>query len=62
MHTLLVEIEGVLNARPLTYIYDDIEGIFYPLSPSHLIYGRRIAATPNEEYSDIKSTSDSLTK
>lgn len=62
MHTLLIEIEAVLNARPLTYIYDDVEGISYPLSPSQLIYGRRIASTPDEEYSDVKSTNDSLTR
>ena len=62
MHTSLVKIEAVLNARPLTYIYDDVEGILYPLSPSHLIYRRRISCTPNEDYNNIKSTNDSLTR
>ena len=60
--TLLVEIEAVVNARPLTYVHDDEEGISYPLSPSHLIYGRRIAVTPNQEHQDIVSTNQSLTR
>ena len=42
LHTLLIEVESVINARPLTYIYDNSEGVSYPLTPSHLIYGRRI--------------------
>ena len=62
MHTLLIEIEAVLNSRPLTYLYDDVEGISYPLSPSQLIYGRRITSTPCEKYGDIDSTNKSLTK
>ena len=38
--TVLTEIEGVLNSRPLTYVYgDDIEE---PLTPSHLMIGRRL--------------------
>ena len=38
LRTVLVEIEGVVNSRPLTYLYD--ESISYPLTPSDLIYGR----------------------
>ena len=37
--TLIVEIENVLNCRPLTYIYTD--EIQEALTPSHLIYGIR---------------------
>jgi len=37
--TLFVEIESVINARPLMYIY---EGISYALTPAHLICGRRL--------------------
>ena len=29
--TLLVEIEGIINSRPITYVYDDTEGVSYPL-------------------------------
>ena len=38
--TLLIEIESVINSRPLTYAYDDQGGISYALTPAHLIYGR----------------------
>ena len=36
-----MEIEGVINSRPLTYVYSDevCEG---PLTPSHLVMGRRL--------------------
>ena len=40
LRTLLIEVEGVINARPLTYVYDDNESVLYPLTPSDLIYGR----------------------
>lgn len=37
LRTILVEIEGVINARPMTYVYDDDESISYPLTSSDLI-------------------------
>ena len=37
MSTLIVEIEGILNNRPLTYMYDDAEGIDQPLTRADLI-------------------------
>ena len=37
--TVLIEIESMINNRPLTYVYQDIED---PLTPNHLIFGRRI--------------------
>ena len=39
LSTILVEIEAVINSRPLTYIYDDTEGVSFPLTPSHLLNG-----------------------
>jgi len=60
--TLLIEIESVINARPLTYVYDDQEGISYALTPAHLIYGRRLATTPNASHLEVCSTHKTLTK
>ena len=34
LNTILVEIEAVINSRPITYVYDDEESISYPLTPS----------------------------
>ena len=62
MNTLLIEIEGVLNSRPLTYVEDDTAGISYTLSPSHLIYGRKITSNPNCSHFEVVSTNEALTK
>ena len=44
LRTVLVEVEGTLNFRPLTYISsDDPEK---PLTPSHLMFRRRILSLP----------------
>ena len=50
--TLLKRIENILNNRPLTYIYDD-EISQPPLTPNHLIYGRKIETTVNTEDTDV---------
>ena len=42
MHTVLVEVEGILNSRPLTYIYEDEFNVDI-LTPSHLMFGRRLS-------------------
>ncbi|XP_060586634.1 uncharacterized protein LOC132742285 [Ruditapes philippinarum] len=39
--TLVTEIECIINDRPLTYTYTKYEE---PLTPSHLLYGRRITS------------------
>ena len=44
--TVLVEVEGTLNSRPLTYDYNEVE--HEVLTPSHLIFGRRIQSMPDE--------------
>ena len=41
LETIVVEIEALLNDRPLTYVSLDISDP-EPLIPSHLLYGRRI--------------------
>ena len=62
LRTLIVEIEGLLNARLITYVYDDTEAISYPLAPSHLVYGRRITTSPNTQHYEVVSTHKSLTR
>ena len=48
LNTILVEIESVINSRPITYVYDDEDSNSYPLTPADLIYGRRISSSPND--------------
>ncbi|XP_074624347.1 uncharacterized protein LOC141882270 [Acropora palmata] len=62
LNTLLVEVEGIVNARPLTYLYDDLDGINFALTPSHLINGRCLQNTPNSSHFEIVSTHKSLTR
>lgn len=45
LQTLVVEVEAVLNDRPLTYVSSDITDS-EPLTPSHLLYGRRMTSLP----------------
>ena len=50
LFTVLIEVEGTLNSRPLTYEYDEAgEEV---LTPSHLIFGRRIKTVPDEIVED----------
>ena len=60
LRTILVEVEGVINARLLTDFENDEDGVTYTLSPSHLIYGRRITSLPNPSYFEILSTYQTL--
>ena len=39
---LLVETECILNSRPLTYAYSQEDDVEEPLTPSHLLSGRRL--------------------
>ena len=64
MHTAIVEIEGIINSRPLSYLNsDDTEE---PLTPSHLLVGHRLLSLPDNlswfehEDEDFEVTSDSL--
>ena len=46
LQTLLTEIEAIVNSSPLTYAYDDAEGLSYTISPSHLLYGQELQVNP----------------
>ena len=57
--TLTVEVEAVLNSRPLSYISaDDQEE---PLTPSHLVTGNRILSLPDPSIEDGEDPSYELT-
>ena len=45
LQTVIVEIEAALNDRPLTYVSSDMSDP-EPLTPAHLLYGRRIISLP----------------
>ena len=46
LQTITTEIEAVLNDRPITYISSELDDD-EPLTPSHLLYGRRITNLPH---------------
>ena len=56
LRTVLTEIKATLNDRPVTYISTDIRDP-EPLTPSHLIHGRRITTLP---YVSLNSAIDNL--
>ena len=48
--TIVTEIEGIINYRPLTYIYNDnAEEV---VTPSHLIYGHRLLSKSSNDKPD----------
>ena len=50
LQTVIIDVEGIINSRPLTYIYDDdVEEV---LTPSHLVLGRRLPSTFDEPFDD----------
>ena len=52
LETILVEIEGTLNNRPLTYSYDKLGEDM--LTPAHLLYGYCFETIPD----DVKDEED----
>ena len=52
LQTIITEVESVLNDRPITYVSSDVND-GEPLTPAHLLYGRRITSLPNLQEIDI---------
>ena len=46
LETVIVEIEAVINDRPLIFISSEL-GDVEPLTPAHLLHGRRITYLPH---------------
>ncbi|XP_065060581.1 uncharacterized protein LOC135687855 [Rhopilema esculentum] len=62
LNTILIEVEAVINSRPITYVYDDTDGISYPLTPCQLINGRNLSLLPQDRYYEMLSTYEVLSK
>ena len=59
LETVLIEIESVVNSRPLTYLYDEVDEA---LTPSHLAIGRRLVSDVlrNDPPVEVKQTTESV--
>ena len=62
LQTAVVEIEAVVNASPLTYVYDNEDSVSTPLTPSYLINGRLVTVTPKDQHFEVVSVNKALTK
>ena len=51
IETLVTEIEAMLNDQSLTYVSTDVQDA-EPLTPAHLLYGRKIITLPYEQVED----------
>ena len=61
MLTILVEVEGVLNSCPLSYVYS--ENTNDPLAPSHLLLGRRLLSKSEmSEDMNVANDAEDLTR
>ena len=65
--TAVTEVEAIVNSRPLSYVTSD--DIDEPLTPSHLLIGRRVLSLPDDlsyqgeiTVSDFKVTPTSLSR
>lgn len=53
LSTLLIQIEAILNSRPLCALTNDTEDLS-AISPGHFLIGKEIIATPEPSYLNIK--------
>ena len=58
LETCLVEVEGCINSRPLTFVGDEIESSF-PLTPAHFLSGR-VAGTRLSVHDDSQDVTGSV--
>lgn len=56
LNTLLIQIESILNSRPLVQLTDDPFD-YEALSPGHFLVGRELIAVAEPLYEDLKETS-----
>ncbi|XP_071176258.1 uncharacterized protein [Mytilus edulis] len=54
LNTIIIEIEGTLNNRPITHISTDIKDP-EPLTPAHLLYGRRLDNQSEQNIDSVTS-------
>ena len=47
LNTVIIEVEGIVNNRPLTYI--DNEDFNEPITPNHLIIGQRLSTLDDQQ-------------
>ena len=52
--TIVIEIEAIMNSRPLTYISNDVDEI---LTPGHLLMGKRIIDSNTNSVDDVECRS-----
>ncbi len=55
LQTIVTEVEDILNDRPLTYVSSAIDDAD-PLTPSHLLYDRRITSLPHPDIDNDELT------
>ena len=60
LETVLIETEGILNSRPLTYVHSEVTET--PLTPAHLICGRRLLDLYDVDSESENSSKEKVTK